>query len=57
MYLSYSWLKEFVDFDLTPRELDSIFTMLGIEVEKIEYQSEKYNNYFTATVDVVLSML
>jgi phenylalanyl-tRNA synthetase beta chain len=50
MYLSYSWLKEFVDFDLTPQELDSIFTMLGIEVEKIEYQNEKYNNFFTAEV-------
>jgi phenylalanyl-tRNA synthetase beta chain len=50
MYLSYSWLKEFVDFDLAPQELDSILTMLGIEVESIEFQREKYNNFFTAEV-------
>ena len=50
MYLSYSWLKEFVDFELAPQELDSILTMLGIEVESIEFQSEKYNNFFTAKV-------
>ena len=31
MKISYNWLKDFVDFDLTPQELCKTLTFLGIE--------------------------
>lgn len=36
MRVSFSWLKEYVDFDVTPSELAEILTMAGLEVEDIE---------------------
>lgn len=36
MKVTYNWLKEFVDFDLSPQELADLLTMLGLEVEGIE---------------------
>ena len=39
MNISYNWLKEYVDFDLTPQETADALTSLGLEtgsVEKIE---------------------
>ncbi len=36
MKVTYNWLKEFVDFDLTPAELSELLTMLGLEVEWVE---------------------
>lgn len=32
MKVSYNWLKEFVDFDYTPRELSDVLTMTGLEI-------------------------
>jgi phenylalanyl-tRNA synthetase beta chain len=34
--VSYNWLKEFVEFDLSPEELAHAITMAGSEVEEIE---------------------
>ncbi len=36
MKVSYNWLKEFVDFELSPEELAHKLTMTGLEVEEIE---------------------
>ncbi|WNJ21331.1 phenylalanine--tRNA ligase subunit beta [Pontibacter sp. G13] len=36
MKISYNWLKSYIDFDLSPRELADILTMLGLEIGKIE---------------------
>lgn len=36
MRLSLEWLKEFVDFDLSPNELNLGLTMIGLEVEGLE---------------------
>ncbi len=36
MKVTYNWLKEFVDFDLTPTALADLLTMLGLEVEGME---------------------
>ena len=36
MKVSLNWLREFVDFSLSPRELASVFTMSGLEVEGME---------------------
>ncbi len=35
MKISYNWLKEFVDFDLTPEELCKTLTFLGVETSVV----------------------
>ena len=42
MKLSYNWLKQYVDIDVTPEELSPILTDIGLEVEGFEkFQSVK----------------
>ena len=36
MKILYSWLKDFIDLDLTPEELAKKLTDLGIEVASVE---------------------
>lgn len=36
MKISYKWLKEYVDTDLTPHELDDLLTFSGLEIEGVE---------------------
>ena len=39
MNISYSWLKQYIDFDLTPDELAAALTSIGLEtggIEKVE---------------------
>ncbi len=36
MRISLNWLREIVDCDLSPQELDEKLTMAGFEVEAIE---------------------
>ena len=41
MNISYNWLKEYVDFDLTPDEVAAALTSIGLEtggVESSNYQ-------------------
>jgi phenylalanyl-tRNA synthetase beta chain len=40
MRVSYNWLKEYVDFDLSPKELGERLTMVGLEVASIERRRE-----------------
>ena len=35
MKISYNWLKEYIDFDLSPEELKNKLTFAGIEVEAV----------------------
>ncbi|MES2622518.1 MAG: phenylalanine--tRNA ligase subunit beta [Bacteroidota bacterium] len=35
MKISYNWLKNYVDFNLTPKDLGEVLTGLGLEVEDI----------------------
>jgi len=37
MKATLKWLKEYIDFDLSPEELAEAFTMAGIEVENISH--------------------
>ncbi|HJP87458.1 MAG TPA: phenylalanine--tRNA ligase subunit beta [Candidatus Limnocylindrales bacterium] len=39
-----SWLREFVDFDLTPEQLAERLTLLGMEVKGIEERGTDWNN-------------
>ena len=35
MNISYKWLKEYVDFDLTPEETTAALTSIGLEVDSL----------------------
>src|SRR5580698_4513851 len=35
MKISYNWLKQYVDFNLTPKDLGEVLTGTGLEVEDI----------------------
>ncbi|RUT78595.1 phenylalanine--tRNA ligase subunit beta [Ancylomarina longa] len=42
MKVSYKWLKDYIDIDLSPAEMDEILTQIGLEVGGIEkFQSVK----------------
>lgn len=51
MIVSYNWLKEFVDFNLTPDALAHLLTMLGLEVEGVERRFEGLDDVVVAVVD------
>ena len=36
MNISYKWLKEYVDFDLTPQQTADALTSIGLEVGSVE---------------------
>ena len=36
MNISYKWLKEYVDFDLTPDALSALLTSIGLETGSVE---------------------
>ena len=36
MNISYKWLKEYVDFDLTPQKTAEVLTSCGLEVDSVE---------------------
>jgi phenylalanyl-tRNA synthetase beta chain len=36
MNISYKWLKEYVDFNLTPEEVAEALTSIGLEVGAVE---------------------
>lgn len=44
MRVSLTWLKEFVDFSLTPKETADALTMAGLEVENIVLNSRDEND-------------
>ncbi len=50
MKISYNWLKELINIDKSPAELEETLTMLGFEVEEIIDYSQKYNNFVIANV-------
>ncbi|MCK4802506.1 phenylalanine--tRNA ligase subunit beta, partial [bacterium] len=44
MRISYNWLKEYVDFSLSPPELAKCLTMAGLEVSNILYLGSEVEN-------------
>lgn len=51
MKVTYNWLKEFVDFDLSPEDLAHLLTMLGLEVDSIEYIGADLDDVIVALVE------
>src|SRR3972149_1843200 len=50
MRFTLSWLKEYVDFDASPEELAERLTMVGLEVESIEYMGMGLEDVFVAEI-------
>ena len=51
MKVTYNWLKEFVDFDLSPEVLSELLTMLGLEVESMEHIGADLDDVIVALVE------
>lgn len=51
MNVTYNWLKEYVDFDLSPEQLADVLTMLGLEVEGMVKQGGGLDEVVVAVVE------
>jgi len=50
MQVSYNWLKELLDFNLTANEVIDLIQIYGIEVEHIIDFKEKYRNFYIGRI-------
>ncbi len=50
MIISLNWLKEYVDFSVSPEELADRLTMSGLEVESIEYVGKALESIVVAQI-------
>lgn len=50
MKISLKWLRQYVEFNITPEELADKLTKAGLEVESIDYLGSKFSNFFTGQV-------
>ena len=50
MIFTLSWLKEYVEFDMSPEELAHSLTMGGLEVEAVEYRGKGLDNIVVAQI-------
>jgi len=50
MIISLNWLKEYVDFSVSPEELADRLTMSGLEVESIEYVGKALESVVVAEI-------
>jgi phenylalanyl-tRNA synthetase beta chain len=53
MIVTYNWLKEFVEFDLSPEELSHRLTMAGLEVDGMEKLGEGLDSVIVARLSSV----
>ena len=50
MNISYNWLKQYLDFDLSPEETANKLTLLGLEVEDIETVGSDFEGFVVGEV-------
>jgi phenylalanyl-tRNA synthetase beta chain len=50
MKISYKWLSQYIDIDLSPEELQTRMTFAGLEVEGVEKLGEDLNQYIVAEI-------
>ena len=50
MKILYSWLKDFIELDLTPEDLSQKLTDLGIEVASMEKTGADFEGVFVAQI-------
>ena len=51
MKLLYSWLKDFIDLNLTPEELTKHFTSLGMEVAELKKTGADFDGVYAAKIE------
>ncbi|MSN25653.1 MAG: phenylalanine--tRNA ligase subunit beta [Geobacter sp.] len=51
MKVTYNWLQEYVDFNLSPDQLADLLTMLGLEVESMDRLGEGFDDVVVALVE------
>ncbi|UCF79266.1 MAG: phenylalanine--tRNA ligase subunit beta [Candidatus Eiseniibacteriota bacterium] len=54
MRIGYNWLREFVEFDMTPEELAESFTMLGFPASCVGPVEPEYPGVLTGVVEKVV---
>ena len=50
MKISLNWIRNYVDINISPEELATKLTLVGLEVENIEYLGDKYKNFVVGKV-------
>ena len=50
MKFTLNWLRDYIDFDLSPEELSDRLTMAGLEVEDVIYQGQGLDNVVSAQI-------
>ena len=50
MKFTLNWLKDYIDFDLSPEELSDRLTMTGLEVEDVIYRGKGLENIVVAQI-------
>jgi len=53
MIVSYNWLNEWIDIELSPEELGEKMTGLGMEVDEIRNLSEGMEDFVVATIEEI----
>jgi phenylalanyl-tRNA synthetase beta chain len=57
MKISYKWLSQYIDIDLSPEELQNRMTFAGLEVEGVEKLGEDLNQYIVAEIKQLVFQL
>ena len=50
MKISYNWLKDYLDINISPQQLEDKLTFAGIEVEAVEKLGEELNQIKVAKI-------
>ncbi len=50
MLVSYNWLKEFIDINITAKELSNIINLYGLPVEEMIEIKQEFSNVFIAKI-------
>jgi len=53
MKILYSWLKDFIDINLTPEELEKKFISLGIEVASVTKKGADFEGVYAAKITLI----
>lgn len=53
MKVSYKWLQEYVDIDISPEELSEALTMAGIEVDHISYPGQDIKGVVVGAIEKI----
>jgi|DewCreStandDraft_4_1066084.scaffolds.fasta_scaffold00712_19 phenylalanyl-tRNA synthetase beta chain len=50
MLVSYNWLKEYIDIDISPLKLSEIINLYGLPIEEIIEKKQKFSNVFVSKI-------